>query len=669
MCRLFSIYLHGSVKCIDMRRIFALFCTFVMALSVVCCDKPQPEEPDMPQEDFVLEVSGLTGTSCHFSVTPGIADMTYVVMLVSKEEYDRFEDEYAYQDNDMEWFVRKAEEDGKTLEKWLEGFLHKGPFEGDEKGLMPGESYYLYAYGLTVEGYFTTGVTKLEFATPEIAMTDVTFDLKVEDVGLTDAKVKVMASDKDALFFVNVFSMEQYQEWGGDQTAFANHAGALVDYYVRMGQTVEAMVTNLGYVGSMEAVFDGLTADTEYIAYAVGIDEHFFVNSTAETFTFRTKKAVQSSNTFDVDIKETTFCSVIGTVTPSNDDPFVCLIQARSQFENYDSDSDIMYELVSTYQKWDSLDEVLYAGEMVDLEQISFLSPETEYVLFCFGWDEAPTTPLTKVEFVTAAAGGNPRGQELSFFLSDILHNKVTVTISPKLGLHYFYDCMPISLLDEYVEAEGSENEAICRFLDERIDYGAEYFACTRTEYLEEVGAALGKQRWTFTGLEEDTEYMIVAATVNMNTGSISPRSPFRSEVFKTTVLIESDAAIEFVIDRYYDGTELAALDPSQFSKCKGMVMVPYKVVPNADAAHWRTTFTYGEFAGWAQRDDVLFELDYQSDRDKTQGFAVVHYDQIVSFLGIAENSDGHTGPFTIYEFKAVKGCASPASEFIDSLK
>jgi hypothetical protein len=125
---------------------------------------------------------------------------------------------------------------------------------------------------------------------------------------------------------------------------------------------------------------------------------------------------------------------------------------------------------------------------------------------------------------------------------------------------------------------------------------------------------------------------------------------------------------VTFVIDKYYDGTELAELDPVQFSKCKGMVMVPYKIVPNSSAAHWRTTFAYDEFLSWAERDDVLIELDYKSDKDKTQGFAVVHYDQVVAFLGMAENDEGYTGPYTIYEFTAKRGKASPAQEFIDSL-
>ncbi len=635
------------------------------------CEKPQQEEPDVPQghvADFVLAVSDITATSCHFSVVPKDDQMSYVVMLVPKADFDSYEDEYKYQDDDLEWFTQKAIEEGKDLAQWLEGFLKKGPFEADEEGLMPGESYYLYAYGLDYEGYFTTGVTKKEFATPEIQQTDLSFEIDVADIGLTKATVKVQASDDKAVFFMNVFSKEQYEQWGGGEVAFSNHAQALVDYYVTMGRTPEEMVTNLGSVGKGELVFDDLTDDTEYIAYAVGIDENFFVNSKATVVNFKTKKVVESSITFDIEIRETTYCSVIGTVTPSNADQFICAIQPKAQLEQFESDQDIMYELVATYQQWDAMEDVLYAGEAVELEPISSLSPSTEYVVLCFGWDEAPTTGLTKAEFVTLAEGGNPRAQEMTFALSDILHNKVTVNITPKLGLHYFYDCMSVETLNEYIASEGSEDEAICRFIDERIDYGAEFFNCTRKEYLEDMGAALGKQKWTFTGLEEDSEYIIVAATVNMTTGKIALRKPFKSEIFRTTILIESDAAVSFVIDKYYDGTELAELDPAQFSKCKGMVMVPYTIVPNAEAAHWRTTFTYGEFLSWAERDDILIELDYKSDDDKTQGFAVVHYDQIVAFLGMAENDEGYTGPFTIYEFKAERGKASPAQEFIDSL-
>lgn len=655
-----------------MKRLLLLFNSIVAVfLLLSACDKPEPEvpeEPVVPDYEFLLDVSDVTSTSCRFSVTPADEAMTYVVMLVDKASYDEYENEFKYQDSDLEWFERKAMEEGLTLEDWLAGFLKKGKFEGEESGLMPGENYYLYAYGLDYQGYFTTGVTKVEFSTPEIPMTDVSFTIEVKDIGLTSAKVDVTPSDDKARYFVNVFSMEEYQQWGGNDDAFAAQAAALVDYYIMMGKTLKEIVANLGSIGHTAIPFDDLTDNTEYIAYAIGIDDNFFVNSLPYVVRFKTSEVKVSDNTFAIDITGTTFCSVSGTVTPSNDDPFVCAIQPKAQVDLYESETDLMYEVVATYDKWDTLDEILYVGETVDLEAISSLEPSMDYVVLCFGWEGAPTTPIFKAEFTTDKAGGRPQQQELKFSFTDIQHNKFTVHITPKVGLHYFYECISVGELERRVAAAGTRDEAICTFLDEKIDYGAEFFGCTRAEYLADMGAAIGKDTWTFTGLEEDTEYVVVAASVNMNTGRLALRKGFCSEAVRTGVLIESDAEIAFSIDKYYDGSELAALDPVQFGKCEGMVLVPYQVIPNGTAAHWRTTFAYGEFRSWAERDDVLLELDYKCDEDKTQGYAVVHYDQIVSFLGIAVNDEGYTGPFTIYEFKAERGGASPAREFMDQI-
>ena len=276
------------------------------------CDKPQPEVPQDPQgpaEDFVLEVSDITSTSCSFSVRPKDESMSYVAMIVEKSEFDAFDDDYKYQDDDLAWFEQRAMEDDKPLGQWLEEFLHVGAIEDEELGLMPGVKYYLYAYGLDYEGYFTTGVTKCEFETPEIQQTELSFKIEVTDIGLTKATINVTADKENAVFFVNVFSPEQYQQWGGDETAFATHAMALVDYYVTMGRTTEEMVANLGSVGSASLVFDDLIDNTEYMAYAVGIDENFYVNTKAEVFMFTTKKAAESSNTFDINITGTTYCS------------------------------------------------------------------------------------------------------------------------------------------------------------------------------------------------------------------------------------------------------------------------------------------------------------------------------------------------------------------------
>ena len=125
-----------------MKRISYLL-SLIFALAIVSCKGQEPDMPYEPTADFLLEVSDVTSTSCHFSVKPSDKEMSYVVMLVEKSEFDAFEDEYAYQDNDLEWCNTKALEEGKSLKEWLEGFLHKGDFEADEAGLMPESEYYL----------------------------------------------------------------------------------------------------------------------------------------------------------------------------------------------------------------------------------------------------------------------------------------------------------------------------------------------------------------------------------------------------------------------------------------------------------------------------------------------------------------------------------------------
>ena len=100
-----------------MKKMLYMAGLIVASLLLWACDRPQPEPvgPEDPNTDFVLEVSDVTATSCHFSVEPKDESMSYVVMLVDKADFDAFEDEYKYQDSDLEWFRNKALEEEKDL--------------------------------------------------------------------------------------------------------------------------------------------------------------------------------------------------------------------------------------------------------------------------------------------------------------------------------------------------------------------------------------------------------------------------------------------------------------------------------------------------------------------------------------------------------------------------
>ena len=135
--------------------IAALACILSM-LSFIGCNEPDPVvQPDpVPTEDFILEVSEVTSVSCHFSVTPADKDMTYVVMLVEKADFDGFENEYEYQDNDLDWFNNKAMEEGKTRVS-LETVDASHPFyplEGSNNIILLTTERY-HDYPMMIRGY------------------------------------------------------------------------------------------------------------------------------------------------------------------------------------------------------------------------------------------------------------------------------------------------------------------------------------------------------------------------------------------------------------------------------------------------------------------------------------------------------------------------------------
>ncbi len=54
------------------------------------------------------------------------------------------------------------------------------------------------------------------------------------------------------------------------------------------------------------------------------------------------------------------------------------------------------------------------------------LDPETDYYLLLFGWDQAPTTKLTKIPVRTAAAFGDPKDLVLDIRISNLTHKGPT---------------------------------------------------------------------------------------------------------------------------------------------------------------------------------------------------------------------------------------------------
>lgn len=663
-------------------KLFAPLFTAVAMLLAVGCQPEPTDKPNQPDEKpcFTFEILETNKTTVSFRVTPLAEEMPYVVMITDKATFETFESIDAYIADDLAWFDQLAAEMGITLEDYLATFLTTGVKEDSAEGLTPNTEYYLYAYHLTASGEVVSDFEYKEFKTASLATSDATFEVSVSDVSYNKATVNVVPSSATATYFVNIMSEERLADFGEGAEAYINHLVALRDYYLGMNATTEQMIANLCYAGEKSLTVDDLKAGTKHYAYAIGVDDDFLPNTEAFVFEFETPTAENSALTFECNITERYYDHVDGTVTPSNnEETYICSIQTAESLTWYDSDEEYIQTLLDDLEWWyGGVESALRTGA-TDLSTFGGLYPETEYVVVCFGYDETPTTELFTFPFTTTEASGNPADLTVEFAIDyeQLSHNTVYVTATPSVGAHYFMSYISTSDLEYYIEEYGSQDAALIAFANEEIDYGADYFWCSRAEYLADMGANLGTYTMMFNQLNPATEYIIYAVAVDINSGDIASDRVSVSEAFTTLDKVVSSAAVEFEFGNYYDGTALADLDPERFLNCKGYVVMPYTVVPNIDAMNWYTGFYDGDYTEWGCTDeDIYAELitygyEWESDLvslNRESGVAVLQYDAAYTFLGIAEDYDGNFGAGTLEVVTLSKEGVSPAQGFIDSL-
>ena len=652
-------------------------------LAVGCQLEPKPaDKPNVPDEQpcFAFEILETSKTTVSFRVTPQAKAMPYVLMIVDKATFDTFDSVEAYVADDVAWFEEVAQSLGLTLEEYLETSLNVGVKEDSAEGLIPDTEYLLYAYHLTTSGEKVSDFEYKVFKTETLGHVDATFEVSVSDVSYYEATVNVVPSSNNITYFVNVMSEERLAGFGEGAEAYTNHLIALRNYYLGMNATTEQMIANLCFAGQKSLTVSDLTPGTKHYAYAIGVDGDFFPNTEAFVVEFDTLSAESSNLTFEVDITGVGYDHVEGIVTPSNDtETYICSIQTAESLTWYASDEEFMQVLISDLEWWyGGVETALHTG-VTDLSTYGGLYPETEYVVVCFGYNETPTTELFTFPFTTTEASGNPAELTVEFDIDyeRLSHNTVYVTATPSVGAYYFMSYISTFDLEYYIDEYGSQDAALIAFANEEIDYGADFFWCSRAEYLADMGAVMGRYTMMFNQLNPNTEYIAYAVAVDINSGDIASDFASVSEPFTTLDKVVSSAAVDFEIGNYYDGTALAELDPERFLSCMGYAVVPYVVVPNDDAMNWYTGFFSGDYTEWGCTDeDIYAELityGYEWDSElvslnRESGVAVLQYNMPFTFLGIAEDYEGNFGAGTLEVVAFSQDGVSPAQEFLDSL-
>lgn len=642
---------------------------------------PTPVPPPSPEvQNFALSVKDITTTSCVFTVEPADAHMSYIAMLIEKEEFDAFASGEACIESDLKNFADEAEAKGITLDQLLiNEYLHYGRLEVElEDDLDPGTEYYLYAYGLSETGEATTALEKQAFQTEAIPQVEVSFDIRIENLTLTGCTVAVTATPASVVYFINVIDEPTYQEFGANEEAFAAYTNFVVKYNVdRYGATPEALLRAWGSTGSDSVDRTGLKPGSTYYAYAVGVNSQFQPNSKPGFVEFKTESATASDNTFTAEFDDMGYTTVSGTILPTNNDPYLWGIQSKSEIDEfYATDAEVMESLCEMYAGMGIMDSYLANGRTAF--SMGSLQPETDYYLLIFGWDQAPTTELTKIPFTTAAAVGDPKELVLDIQISNVNHKGADISVNPSNGAPYFYDVIEAENYEAALAELGSADAAVLKLVTESIEYAADWYGMTPAEVVEFVHQ-LGPSLNNWANGEPETEYVVFGCAIDLETAAPAAERGFINR-FTTTPRIVSDAAVSFQMGKYFDSTAIAESDPEKYGTLpRDYGVMNYTLVPNASAAHWYSAFYATSDYATMFDDDMLimFLVDYGYDMgnpdgvlyDHQNGTYVLPWHQEYSFIAVAVDENGVYGPVTREVVLLSPEGASPADEFVPSFQ
>jgi hypothetical protein len=254
------------------------------------------------------------------------------------------------------------------------------------------------------------------------------FTIETSQISGLSAVIDIKPQDKNTKYFYWLYEMDRYiNEFQESDELIIENDIAYWQYVedITGDSWLEHMQNDLvsGDVTINSSDFYNLLLwDTEYIAYAYGLDSLGNVTTPVSKHTFSTLAPEKENTTFDIEISSIEWddtykkYALEATITPSTPDTrFFATITNMDWYEWYfseynegRSDEDfIMYEILlnTSRPSYEILEEMCLTGTSVYSPaqmRNQYFTPNKRYGVFVFGMSEdGPTTSLTVYEFTT----------------------------------------------------------------------------------------------------------------------------------------------------------------------------------------------------------------------------------------------------------------------------
>lgn len=233
---------------------------------------------------------------------------------------------------------------------------------------------------------------------------EIPFTIEIPEDEITASSAHVISTRLDAslTWHADVMSQSDYDYYGGDMEEYFLY---VLEYMAEYNYTTIPDLLAGGFAYDYDEddyTYTGLSPQTAYKAYAVGVDLEGNITTDFCIEDFTTLEMQLGNMTFDIETTPKT-TSVLLDVYPS--DKSACYWTTVIDDSFYDAgytDEDIMTEIINNIGIY-IMFGMGYYGDQTGLE-ITGMSPQTHYYAVAFGVDETALTynsEMAKVEFTT----------------------------------------------------------------------------------------------------------------------------------------------------------------------------------------------------------------------------------------------------------------------------
>lgn len=472
-----------------------LFGIFATALLAVGCDDSDKAIDIPPTDFFSVEVTDIAATSARMTVTPLENETPYYCGTIRKSEFreDHGGDWQSYIDR---LIAQLREESGKSVAETVSGIVVRGVKSSLLEALDAETEYVAFAMRLDTEGRIV-GTTATDDFTTTKATTAGGFQIVVKDITAKSATMTITPDDLEAPYFYNIISKAIFeQSHGGNWQNYINNL--IAHLREDTDKSVADVVSEIVVRGVEVYNSNTLNADTEYIAFAMGLNEQGRITLATVAETFTTPEIV-SNNTFTVTFDNTSFDGTDFTITPENpDERYYYTSRAASYFADMTDE-----EMLETILTEDSFLIDFYATSGVTEytnEQVD--NTDTGYYVFVFGYDGgAPTTPLNKFAYRTSKGLGEPSACQFTIDVTNLKSRSAQVAITPSDKTQMFlWDILPESEYEVRKTGSGSSPPNMPDWISPASDTdtnGAMRATCSPATWSPAPNITSGPPAWT----------------------------------------------------------------------------------------------------------------------------------------------------------------------------